>query len=178
MAIDRSKIRPGDLLLFRIVEKSSWLGKAIGFFSVLTGKQGSYKRTYGHVGLVESQYFYLEMTFPKSKRTEIKLDDPEAELWRIENLTPEKAQKAIDWAKGNLGKWYNIRHIITLGFMKGYGCSDFVSNAFIQSGTGIVLSIEGRDDPVVSPNEIADSKQTLCVDTNGHDVVSENMWKE
>ena len=170
MAIDKTKIQAGDLLLFRIVKESGLLGKLIGIFSVMCGHGGNYNRMYGHVAICEDQNNYLEMTWPKSKRTSIEdaIKNPESEIWRITTITPEQIQKALDWGRGNLGKHYNIRHIITFGFIKGYGCADFVQNCLTQSGCPIILDQEGPDEPVVSPNEIADSKVTKCIDNNTH----------
>jgi len=166
--IDKNKIKPGDILMFRIVKSSGLFGRLIGWFSLLTGNGGTYEKTYAHVALVENVDYYLEQTFPKSKRTKLDCNNPEMELWRINNLSRENADKAIGWAKGNLGKWYNFRHLITLGFIKGYGCSDFLFNAFYESGTGIVLNKKGKGDPVCSPNEVIESGLLTCIDDGGH----------
>ena len=177
MAIDRNKILPGDLLIFRIVKQSHLLGKLIGFFSVLMGKEGEWNFTYGHVAICEDKNSYLEMTWPVSKRTSIDdaVKNPETEIWRIEDMTPDRAKIVLKWAQDNLGVHYNIRHIISLGFLQGYGCGDFLAKAL--RNCRIELTFEGRNDPVVSPNEVACSKETVCVDNNGHDVPNYYMLK-
>lgn len=166
MAIKKELIKPGDILMFRITKKSSLLGKLIGFFSVLTGQGGSYGKTYGHVALVETPETFLEMTFPKSRRTKLDCNNFELELWRISKVTKEQIDTAIRWEVGNIGKWYNIRHIISLGLIKGRGCSDHLLTAYQQAG--IILSKKGAEDPVCSPNEIMECGLVTCIDDGGH----------
>jgi surface antigen len=171
MAIDRNKVKVGDLLLFRIVPSSSLLGKLIGWFSVLLGNGGTYDKTYGHVAVVEwvdpQKINFLEMTFPKSKRTLLDCNDKEVELWRIPSATPAQIKTAVGWMAGNCGKWYNIRHIISFGFIKGRGCADHVFTAYQQAGI-ILDTKDGGNDPVVSPNEISQSPLVTCIDNGGH----------
>jgi uncharacterized protein YycO len=166
--IDKSKIKTGDLLLFRIVPDSNLLGKLIGWFSVLTGNGGTYAKTYGHVAICENSDTYIEMTFPHSRRTVIDQRNPEMEVWRIKDATEDQLKAAVKWAVENMGKWYNVRHIIGLGFIKGYGCADFVFNCFNETHTGILLDKKGTKDPVCSPNEIVDSGLVICIDNGGH----------
>lgn len=165
--IDKNKIRPGDLLLFRIVKESCWLGKLIGWFSVFTGNGGTYNRTYGHAALCVDQDYYIEQTFPKSRKTKMCAESPEVELWRVCGLSAASARKAVGWGLGNLGKWYNIKHIVSFGCWKGYGCSDFVFNCFKESGTGVILD-KNNNDIVVSPNEITECGIVECIDNGGH----------
>jgi len=160
MAIRKEWIMPGDILLWKVHGRSNLLAKLIGFFSVILGQGGSYHREYAHAAICENNEYCLEMTWPRSKRSKIKYND-DIELWRIRGITKEKAIKAIEWAKSNLGIPYNLLHLLTFGILGGFGCSDFVAKAYANQG--IILSIEGKEDKVVSPNEIADSKLTIKI---------------
>jgi len=159
MAIKKEVIQLGDIILFKTDPHDNifWrlLGRLIQFFTVIIGQGGSYHRTYTHVTICENQDFMFEMTFPKSKRSPIPYEK-EIELWRVKDITNEQIIKVIEWCKKNLGRWYNITHLITLGIKPGYGCGDYCADAF--KSVGIILSIEGAKDKMVSPNEVCDSR--------------------
>jgi uncharacterized protein YycO len=155
-------LQAGDILFYRVVERSGFSAKFIGWGQRLIGQAPS-KHDYCHVAIVEDQETMFEARWPKTKRSEIDLPELAShyniEVWRVKNISEEQIQKVLAWANRHLGEWYDLP-LFLLGafdFKKAEVCSTFVQKAF--QAAGIVLSVEGVGHHLTTPDELMNLKR-------------------
>jgi hypothetical protein len=132
---DKSLMQPGDILLFKVEKKSTFVEKLIALgqrFYRHVPKQVKYC----HVALVDKDTdLMLEAVWPKTRVTKIdfaKIEQHEnVELYRVRKITPEQIDQVINWAHDHLDEWYDVPLLLT-GFLDSKHaevCSTFVSHA-------------------------------------------------
>lgn len=163
MSIDKSKLKPGDILLYRVTKKSMIGAQIIGWFQNLVGKSPITGRTYSHVALVDWDTDYvLESRWPKSRRWKLDWKSLEShfiiEVWRVKGATKDEVQAALDWAHANLGQWYDLGLFIYGSFDRKHSevCSTFVAKSWANAER-IFKAFKriGKVKNFVSPDEIA-----------------------
>jgi hypothetical protein len=162
------ELKPGDLLLYRIDLKAGgfkhWVSKLIGFFQPCIGEAGTLKTTYSHIAMVDSDINYLlESTWPVARRVLIEIPESPVtiDVFRVKNAEEissgaKRADIAIDWAHKHLGTHYDILMLLSMGLIDVHNqevCSMYASKAWQSAGD--ILSVEGKKDKLISPNEIA-----------------------
>lgn len=134
--VTQKNLKPGDILLFKVIPSSSWFSKLIGWGQKLFGRvpQG---RGYCHVALVDIDTdLMLEARWPKTRVSKIDLDKLNKtygiELYRVRGITPEQIDKAINWAHDHLDEWYDVPLLFTGWLVAKHSeiCSTYVSHSF------------------------------------------------
>jgi uncharacterized protein YycO len=147
------KIRPGDIVLYKVTPNSPIHDKLIGIGERLLHKNFT-KTSYCHVSMIDFDTdFILEAVWPKTHIIKFpgKTSNP-VEIYRVKKATKKQISTAIKWAHSNLGLWYNIGLLLFGLFPKKHEviCSTYVANAFKAAGIKL-----GKNEKLLSPDEIA-----------------------
>lgn len=152
------ELRPGDILLWRVVPGATWFERLIGWGEKFLHQIGSTNVNYYHVGFVGPGVFkYYESRVPVICNSDIPNPLPEnIEVYRLKTpLTGDQLAKIYSYANSQLGKWYNLLGVLTGGFIQIGSfafCSQYTWQAFTYAG--IVLcpweSLESPDDIAAS----------------------------
>ena len=163
--LDYTKIKPGDILLYKANEWSRFSSKFIEWGQRILGQAPS-KENYCHVAMVDDDPTYvLEAKWPKTHR--VKLDWIELsehydiEIWRVKGIKKDQIKKATAWARKNVGLFYDLGLFLfgAFDFKKAEVCSTYVQKAF--QAAGIELSIEGPGKKLTTPCEIAANEKII-----------------
>jgi hypothetical protein len=158
-------IKPGDILLFRVILSSSWSSKFIGWAQRLFG--GVPKGFgYCHVALVDQDTdLMLEARWPKTRVSKIDLNklnkEYGIELYRVRKITDEQIEQVIMWLHNHLDEWYDIPLFLT-GFLDSKHseiCSTFISHAFQDAG--LEIPVNNWHKKLVVPNDFYEDTITL-----------------
>lgn len=167
--IDKSKLKPGDILLYRVTKKSIIGAQIIGWFQNIVGKSPIHGRTYSHVAIVDWDTEYvLESRWPKSRRWKIdwkKLESHfDIEVWRVKGATKAEVEAALSWAHNNLGQWYDLGLFVWGMFDAKHAevCSTFVTKAW-GNAERVFKKFKriGKVKEFISPDEIADHHEII-----------------
>lgn len=170
--MNSADLKTGYLLLYRIgLAKRGFrkfFSKVIGFFQPVIGEGGSLKKTFSHISGVDRDIRYeLESTFPKAKRHLIALEKSplKIEVYRVKRAdeiiagtNKTRLEVALEWQEAHLGTRYDIWQLFSMGLFDAKNqevCSTFIGKAWLKAG--IVLSVEGIRDSLISPNEIIEN---------------------
>lgn len=110
--LNKSLLKPCDVLLFRTTHKSSLIDRVI-VWGQRTFYHAPLQARYCHVALVDQNTdFILEAKWPKVKQSSItdytyKQKD-QIEVYRIKNITDEQREKILNDAQEHIGEWYSI----------------------------------------------------------------------
>lgn len=126
----------------------------------------------------------VHSTWPVVIEEPIDWSEDHFELWRVRDVskhywskTPRKLPSyipnVIDWAINRTGRIYNIAEFLTFGlfrFSHSWKCSNFVSEAYYQATEFTdkpkILTPSGRFDSFVTPNDLINSRQLICLFKN------------
>jgi cell wall-associated NlpC family hydrolase len=162
--INTTKLKPGDLLLFRVTPKSSWLAKIIVIGEKILGSS-IFKKSYSHIGILDYDTdFMYESRWPRSRRT--KLDWTRLnkyyilESYRVKNATSDMIDNVITWCNNHLGMKYDLG-LFFFGLFDQKNmevCSTFVAKAW--SSVGVILRRRSSQ-KLITPDEIIRNKHIL-----------------
>jgi hypothetical protein len=152
------KVKPGDILMFKIAPGASWIDRLIGWGERRLGQTNSDKVNYYHVGFVGPGVFkFYQSKSPCICNSDMPVPLPDhIEVYRLKvELTDDQLKSIFTYANSQLGKWYNFLGVLTGGFIQignfSY-CSQFTWQSFTYAG--IVLcpweSLESPDDIAAS----------------------------
>jgi hypothetical protein len=164
--------QPGDLLLFRVGPGSPFLGKLIGWGQKVIG-QAPTKAAYDHVALAgRIRGEIVEAYWPRVRVREYDPEgDPNVELYRDPNATPQQIDSIMTYAYAHKGEWYNLTGLLTFGLVQlGHSvvCSQFAWKCYMGSDyttagytpAGITLCPPAR---LITPDDIAGSASLIKV---------------
>jgi|SRR6185437_10812215 len=151
-------LQPGDILMFRIGPGASWYQRLIGWGQRILKEQGG-PNAYFHVGFVGPGIFkFYQSKPPAICNSDVPSPLPDyIEVYRLKNpLSDEQLKKIFTYANSQVGKWYNLLGVLTVGIIQigsfAY-CSQFTWQAYTYAG--IVLCpwecLESPDDIAASP---------------------------
>ncbi len=155
ITLNKTQLRPGDILLFEVVSNSPWHDKLIAFGEKMLGKQFT-RSSYCHAALIDSDTdMMLEAVWPKSHIIPIKSRNNKIQVFRMKNATKAQCLKAVEKAHKNLGLWYNIGELFFGLFPRKHEviCSIYVAISWKSVG----FKMAKKGDKVFSPDEIASS---------------------
>lgn len=157
--IDKSILQPGDIILCRPIKTSLWSSWFISWGQHVLDQAPS-EENYCHVAMLAADTDYLyEAKFPKTRLWKIDwvhMDERYGvELWRVKNVTPEQIAKAIEFADGHTGEWYDLPLFLwgCFDFKRAEVCSTYVQHSY--EAAGIEVSVEGPGKKLTTPDEIA-----------------------
>lgn len=166
--ISKSKLKPGDILLFRAHPGSGWTSRFIVWGQKFLGR-ASKGQTYCHVALVDKDTdFLMEAKWPKTRRWRIDweyLDKTyDVELWRVKGATSVKVKLALDWAGDHLGEWYDLPLFLFgwIDIRHAEVCSTFIRNAWEAAGKHFKTNVDyGSKQALITPDEIAANTELI-----------------
>lgn len=158
-------MKPGDILLFRVIPSSSLVSKFIGWSQRLFGRVPN-GRGYCHVALVDlDTNLMLEARWPKTRVSQIDLNELNkkygVELYRVRNITDNQIDQVIMWAHDHLDEWYDIPLFLT-GFLDSKHaevCSTFIAHAFRD--VGLEIPVNNWHKKLVAPDDFYEDTITL-----------------
>ena len=175
------QIQPADLILLRVGPGSTILDRAIGICQQWIGEAPPFTQEFCHAAIIgpvwtealASQYpnltidiganTIIEARWPKVKIGQLDLPDlltrNPVDFYRINGITPAQASKIIEYAQDDIGDWYDLAGIFTLGYIQlGHAlvCSQYVWK-WALNGAGIELCPYSA---LISPDDLAGSKIT------------------
>lgn len=163
--IDKKYLKPGDILLYRVVPRSGFSAKFISWGQHVLNQAPS-EENYCHIAIVDNDTDYiLEAKWPKVRRWKLDWEHLDAsyhvELWRVKKVTPKKVQKALAWATEHLGEWYDLPLFFfgLFNFRNAEICSTYVQHAY--ENAKIQLSVEGPGKNLTTPDEIAANTKVI-----------------
>ncbi|MGH7975010.1 MAG: hypothetical protein ACREBR_05765 [bacterium] len=153
------KLKPGDIILFKVVAKSPWHDKLIALGELLLNKQFT-RDSYCHVAMVDSDTaLMLEAVWPKTHVIPLRCRGNVAEVYRVKGATSAQVKQALKWAHENVGLWYNVGKLFFGLFPSRHKvlCSTYVAKAW--KSTNVTLG--DIDEKIFSPDEIAANKKVV-----------------
>lgn len=153
ITLNKTQLRPGDILLFEVIYNSPWHDKLIALGEKLLGKQFT-KSSYCHAALIDTDTdMMLEAVWPKTHIIPIKSRGNKIQVFRVRNVTKEQCRIAVETAHKDLGLWYNIGKLFFGLFPRKHEviCSTYVG----ISWKGAKVKLMKKGIKVFSPDEIA-----------------------
>lgn len=143
-------MRPGDLVLYKVVPQSAIHSKLIGWFQVLL-KKGTSSTLYSHISILQDSTHEIEAVFPKVHIHQVDWTDSTIEVWTIPSASDQQALNAVARAQTYVGRWYNIFFGL-LPLCHTEDCSQLVARSWKAQGIDF-----DPGDKSVSPDEIVSS---------------------
>ena len=151
--MNKTHLKPGDILLFEVVPNSPWHDKLIAFGEKMLGKQFT-KSAYCHAALIDTDTdLMLEAVWPQTHVLKIKSRNNKIQVFRMKNATKAQCLRAVKEAHKNLGLWYNVGKLCFGLFPRKHEviCSTYVAISWKPAG----FRLAKKGDKVFSPDEIA-----------------------
>lgn len=151
--MNKTQLKPGDILLFEVVPNSPWHDKLIAFGEKFLGKQFT-RSSYCHAALIDTDTdMMLEAVWPKTHIIPIKSRSNKIQVFRIKNATKEQCLKTVKEAHKDLGLWYNVGKLFFGLFPRKHEviCSTYVAISW-KAAKVKFAKLNGK---VFSPDEIA-----------------------
>jgi uncharacterized protein YycO len=162
---DKDTVQPGDIMLFRVGQGSSWLDRAIGKVQKwIKEDPATITQEFCHAAIVgPGGNTIIEARWPRVKIGPLDLPDlltrNPIDFYRVKDITPLQVDNVVAYAVKEIGQPYDISAIFTFGSVQlGHGlvCSQYVWKWFLN-GAGLELCPYST---TISPDDLAGSSIT------------------
>jgi hypothetical protein len=156
------RVRPGDILFYRVTPESSIISRIVAAFQMLAG-DGSSETMYSHVGMVDpvDNEYQIDAYWPRVRRSKIEWAHRRIDVYRLTNVRDLQISMMVAAAYGMIGQRYDLINLLFgwLDNKRAQICTTLISESARIAGIDLEIS-PGK---LITPNELAESPRLMRI---------------